>query len=199
MQNTTKKLTVRAELRATTLRSDIASQLMKLGRDALSGDIDAFAASKSVVYGAIGRSLHSELSSLRDADSPRARRIKRLLNAREREIDLDFFRDLGWQAFNSGIRQVEADEVEHAVVAGDCIMSVGETPAEAAEGYAATGLDVRPDGSGGWEARSVSDIDWQPVTIIRISPDLAAHIRQHGAPASWDTIDGVAHLEREAA
>lgn len=92
-----------------------------------------------------------------------------------------------------------AAEVQHAVVAGDCIAAVGETPAEAAEDYAATGLEVRPDGAGGWEARSVSDIDWQPVTIIRVSPQLAAHIKQHGAPASWDTIDGIAHLDRAAA
>ena len=89
-----------------------------------------------------------------------------------------------------------AEENEYAVVAGDCIMSVGAT---AAEDYAATGLDVRSDGAGGWEALSVSDTDWQPVRIIRISPDLAAHIRQHGAPASWATIEGVAHLERESA
>lgn len=90
-------------------------------------------------------------------------------------------------------------EVEHAVVAGDCIMSVGDTPADAAEDYAATGLDVRSDGAGGWEALSVSDIDWQPVMIIEISAELAAHIRQHGAPDSWDTINGIAHLELDAA
>ena len=91
-----------------------------------------------------------------------------------------------------------AAEVQHAVVAGDCIVSTGSTPAEAADEYAATGLDVRPDGTGGWEAISVSDVDWQPVQIIRISSQLADHIRQHGAPDSWDTIDGVAHLDRAA-
>lgn len=96
--------------------------------------------------------------------------------------------------------QPEAEaEVEHAVVAGDCIAALGESPADAAEDYAATGLEVRSDGAGGWEARSVSDRDWQPVQIIPISPELAAHIKQHGAPASWSTINGIAHLELAAA
>ena len=90
-------------------------------------------------------------------------------------------------------------QTECAVIAGDFIMSIGKTEAEAAAAYAATGLEVRADGYGGWEAISPSDLDWQPVRVIPISPELADHIRQHGAPDSWDTIDGVAHLEPEAA
>lgn len=88
---------------------------------------------------------------------------------------------------------------EYAVVAEAFIMAIGRTASEAVNDYAATGLEVREDGEGGWEALSASDTEWQPVQIIRISPELADHIRQHGAPDSWDTINGVAHLEREDA
>jgi len=87
-----------------------------------------------------------------------------------------------------------AAEVEHAVVAGDVIVAVGATPEGAAEAYAATGIEVRADGAGGWQAPSVSDVDWQQIRIIEISPELAAYIDQHGAPASWDTIANIFDL-----
>lgn len=105
MQNS-KKPTLRAELRATTINSDIAPHLSRLLRDARSGDIDAFAAAKSVIWGAIGRALHRELSALRDTDSQRAGRIKRLLSAREKEIDLDFIETAEGLAVASDIQQL---------------------------------------------------------------------------------------------
>lgn len=138
MQNTTKKLTVRAELRATAFRSDIANQLMRLAREARSGDLDLFVAAKNALYAAIGRALHDELSTL-DAAGPRAGRIKRLLSARDRELDMDFILDVATRAYCADIPQnLDADpvsddfEVQHAVVAERGPAPFDERRAEAA-------------------------------------------------------------------
>lgn len=186
------KKTIRAELLATA-RSALNDNERALAASRVrSDDVGKVAVGRQSVYAAVGRVLSAELRDLRRAEltaegADRVARIERILSARERLIDDAF------------IQELEPCANEYAVVAGDFIMSVGKTPNEAAADYAATGLDVRQDGSGGWEALSVSDRDWQPVTIIEISAELAAHIRQHGAPGSWSTIHGVAHLERAAA
>lgn len=121
MQATTKKLTIRAELREITVSSDIASHLFLLARDARSGDLERFAAAKSAVYGAIGRVLHGEIRRL-DADAPYVPRLKRLLAAREKEIDLNLILDADVRAaclripqqFETAAPAVEAEPVAAA-------------------------------------------------------------------------------------
>lgn len=189
-----KNMTIRAELLATAARSDLkSSNIARIARDVRSRDVEVVAAALNEVYGAVGRVLRASLGAEFDDQTPRSSRILRMLAARDLHIDPDFVEALAASTHDP----VRANEF--AVVAGDVIMEIGATDAEATDAYAETGVEIRQDGTGGWEALSPSDLDWQPVQIISISPELADHIRQHGAPSSWDTINGVAHLEREYA